>query len=107
MASAIREQIFVKTILRFGAASLTLMAAGVLAACGQKGPLYLPDTAGEVVTRPAATPPAEDTSAPNSAQTADSPAEPPSPAPEVTAPVGTPEADDPKKEKGATPPPPK
>jgi predicted small lipoprotein YifL len=28
-------------------------AAGVwLAACGQKGPLYLPDQGGEVVTRP-------------------------------------------------------
>ncbi len=25
----------------------------VLAACGQKGPLYLPDKGGEVVTRPA------------------------------------------------------
>jgi predicted small lipoprotein YifL len=30
-----------------------LMAAGtVLAGCGQKGPLYLPDKGGEVVTRP-------------------------------------------------------
>jgi len=45
--------------------------------------------------------------APDSAQTADSPTEPPSPAPEVTAPVGTPQAEDTKKEKGATPPPPK
>ena len=25
----------------------------MLAACGQKGPLYMPDTGGEVVTRPA------------------------------------------------------
>ena len=108
MASANREQTFVKILLRFGAASLTLLAAGVLAACGQKGPLYLPDTASEVVTRPTATPPPEEsTSAPNSPQTADSPAEPPSPAPEVTAPVGTPEAEATKKEKGATPPPPK
>jgi predicted small lipoprotein YifL len=35
-----------------------LVAAGVaslivLAGCGQKGPLYLPDQGGEVVTRPA------------------------------------------------------
>ena len=27
-----------------------------LAACGQKGPLYMPDKGGEVVTRPATTP---------------------------------------------------
>jgi predicted small lipoprotein YifL len=27
-------------------------AAVLLAACGQKGPLYLPDQGGEVVTRP-------------------------------------------------------
>jgi predicted small lipoprotein YifL len=90
-----------KCTIRVAIAALTL---GALAACGQKGPLYLPDTASEVVTRPATTPPAEDTSAPDSAQTADSPMEPPSPAPEVTAPVGTPEAEDTKKEKGATPP---
>jgi predicted small lipoprotein YifL len=90
--------------IRVTIAALTL---GALAGCGQKGPLYLPDTAGEVVTRPATAPPAEDSSAPDSAQTVDSPAEPPSPAPEVTAPVGTPEAKDEKKEKGATPPPPK
>jgi predicted small lipoprotein YifL len=33
--------------------SLLLLAiAGVLAGCGQKGPLYLPDKGGEVVTRP-------------------------------------------------------
>jgi predicted small lipoprotein YifL len=31
---------------------------GPLAACGQKGPLYLPEQAREVVTRPAQTPPA-------------------------------------------------
>jgi predicted small lipoprotein YifL len=29
-----------------------LSAAALLAACGQKGPLYLPDQGGEVVTRP-------------------------------------------------------
>jgi predicted small lipoprotein YifL len=90
--------------LRVAIAALTL---GALCGCGQKGPLYLPDTAGEVVTRPAVPPPAEDTSAPDSAQTVDSPTEPPSPAPEVTAPVGTPQAKDAKKEKGTTLPPPK
>jgi predicted small lipoprotein YifL len=29
------------------------LGLGVLAGCGQKGPLYLPDEGGEVVTRPA------------------------------------------------------
>jgi predicted small lipoprotein YifL len=68
-----------------------------LAACGQKGPLYLPDsTQGEVITRPTQTP-------------AEAPAETPAaPAPEATAPEGTaPEATDPDKDKkkdGATPP---
>ena len=65
-----------------------------LAACGQKGPLYLPDTTqGEVVTRPTQTTTGDGaTSAPsNSPSTPDSPDAPPSPAPEVTAPVGTPE----------------
>lgn len=33
------------------------LAALLLAACGQKGPLYLPDQTGEVVTRPTQTPP--------------------------------------------------
>jgi hypothetical protein len=61
-----------------------------------------------VVTRPAATPPeTSDASSPNSPQTVDSPQAGPSPAPEVTAPAGTPAAEDPKKDKNATPPPPK
>jgi len=81
-------------------------------ACGQKGPLYLPDAPSDVVTRPAETPPpAENTQAPNSPQTPDSPPAPPSPAPEVTAPDGTPGAspsdDDSKKDKAAAPSPPK
>lgn len=33
--------------------ALLLAAAALLGACGQKGPLYLPDESGEVVTRPA------------------------------------------------------
>jgi predicted small lipoprotein YifL len=32
--------------------ALTGAAGMLLAACGQKGPLYLPDQGGEVVTRP-------------------------------------------------------
>lgn len=67
-----------------------------LTACGQKGPLYLPDsTQGEVVTRPSATTNSDGTTTgpSNSPSTPDSPTEPASPAPEVTAPAGTPAAD--------------
>jgi predicted small lipoprotein YifL len=72
--------------------------------CGKKGPLYLPEPASAVVTRPAETPPAsERTEAPNSPQTVDSQPASPAPAPEVTPPE--PQTEDPKKEKGATPPP--
>jgi predicted small lipoprotein YifL len=35
------------------------LAALLLGGCGQKGPLYLPDQTGEVVTRPTQTPPQE------------------------------------------------
>lgn len=38
---------------------LALVSTLALTACGQKGPLYLPDTVGEVVTRPTQTPAAE------------------------------------------------
>jgi len=72
-----------------------------LPGCGKKGPLYLPDTASGVVTRPAGTPPAsENTEAPNSPQTTDSSPQAPAPAPEVT------EPEESKKEKGAATPPP-
>jgi predicted small lipoprotein YifL len=107
MAAATREQDLVKTVIRFSVATLTLLTAGALAGCGQPGDLYLPDKPGEVVTRAAATPPAESTTAPSSPQTADSQPAPPSPAPEVAAPEGTPEADKSKKDKSAAPPPPK
>ncbi len=76
-----------------------------LAACGQQGPLYLPNNEPrDIVTRPTQTPPqppaAEDSSeAPNSPQTVDSPVSAPA-APEVTAP-GTDEKD---KKNGAAPP---
>jgi predicted small lipoprotein YifL len=89
-----------------------LLALGTLAACGQKGPLYLPDASGEVVTRPEQTPPSSKRSeAPNSGQTPDSQPAAPAPAPEVTAPeVPAPEVPAPeeeaKKDKDASPPPP-
>lgn len=66
-----------------------LAAAALLTACGQKGPLYLPDEARDIVTRPAQPPaatPAEDAGAPNSPRTIDTPPGTPSPAPEVVAP---------------------
>ena len=82
--------------------ALLCVAMTALLGCGKKGPLYLPDAASEVVTRPAETPPASDsTQAPNSPQTSDSQPAAPAPAPEVTAPEPT------KKEKGGAPPPPK
>ena len=62
-----------------------LLLAGVLAGCGLKGPLYLPEPASEIVTRPSQTPP-DTTASPNSPQTVDSPAGGATPAPEVTAP---------------------
>ena len=93
-----------RAILPAMAAALALPLA--LTGCGQKGPLYLPQPAGEIVTRPAATPapaPDEDTEAPNSPQTVDSPVTSPSPAPEVTAPEGSTPEDE--KKKNGTPPP--
>ena len=76
---------------------------GLLAACGQKGPLYLPDQAREVVTRPASTP-APDSAAPNTPQTVDSPEQPANPAPEVTAPQDEEIKDKDKKEPDTTAP---
>jgi len=58
--------------------------AALLAGCGQKGPLYLPEETGPVVTRPASSP---DSQAPNTPETVDSPDGPASPAPEVAPPV--------------------
>ena len=65
--------------------AVCVVLAGALAGCGLKGPLYLPEKASEIVTRPTPVPP-ETTSAPNSPQTIDSPATGDTPAPEVTAP---------------------
>jgi predicted small lipoprotein YifL len=76
-----------------------LLAMMLLTSCGQKGPLYLPDPGGEVVTRPTQTPPPESAGAPNSTGGVDSPQTPARPAPEVTAP------DKDKKKEGAQTPP--
>jgi predicted small lipoprotein YifL len=44
-----------------GRAAWPIVAAALLSACGQTGPLYLPERAGGVVTRPAGeAPPPED-----------------------------------------------
>jgi len=80
-----------------------------LCACGQKGPLYLPDsTQGEVVTRPAQTTTSDGatTGPSNSPSTPDSPGRAASPAPEVTAPDGSPSpTDDESKNKDKKQPP--
>ncbi len=79
----------------------------VLAGCGQKGPLYLPEsTTGEVVTRPTQTPsaPPEDAAtSPSSPQSVDSPSTPASPAPEVTEPAPESERDKQKKDGAQAP----
>ena len=77
-----------------------------LASCGQKGPLYMPDSPqGEVVTRPTpATTNDGTTAAPsNSPSTPDSPGRASSPAPEVTTPPGTPADDSKTKDKKQPP----
>lgn len=66
--------------------AVSLAGCVALAGCGQKGPLYLPERASEVVTRPAPTGPAQETQGPNTPQTIDSPEGPANPAPEVTGP---------------------
>lgn len=45
-----------------------LLPLVMLAACGKKGPLYLPDRGGDVVTRPVATPPAQPEATPPDAE---------------------------------------
>jgi predicted small lipoprotein YifL len=83
---------------------LCVAVAASLVACGQKGPLYLPEQTGEIVTRPTQTPvPGDTPEAPNSPQTVDSPEGAASPAPEVVVPKpGDPEADK-KKQDAAKP----
>lgn len=56
-----------------------LAALLALSACGQKGPLYLPESSGEVITRPTMTPPAEgagSTAAPDGGPAVPAPAAP-------------------------------
>jgi predicted small lipoprotein YifL len=83
---------------------LCIALAAALAACGQKGPLYLPEQASEIVTRPTQTPVPEETpEAPNSPQTVDSPEGAASPAPEVVLPKpGVPDVEK-KKQDAAKP----
>jgi predicted small lipoprotein YifL len=88
--------------VRLMRAAFAASLLGSLAACGQKGPLYLPDQAREVVTRPTQTP-APDAQAPNSPQTVDSPEGSANPAPEVTAPQKD-DSDKDKKEPDTTAP---
>ena len=89
--------------------SLGIALVSALAACGQKGPLYLPEKTGEIVTRPTQTPPAapapaqgEVSESPNSPETADSPEQQASPAPEVVLPTPA-ERDAKKKQEAAKP----
>jgi predicted small lipoprotein YifL len=84
---------------------LLLVGAGgvaLVAGCGQKGPLYMPDQATEIVTRPTQTPSAETPQAPDESpktpQGADAPQGSATPAPEVNPP------DKDKKAQGASPP---
>jgi predicted small lipoprotein YifL len=102
-------------VMRQAAMTMTIgLACAVLAGCGLKGPLYLPEQASGIVTRPTQTPP-EPAGAPNSPQTIDSPPGGATPAPEVTAPApgetatdaaeagGKEKKDSGKKEKDAAP----
>ena len=80
------------------------LVLALLAGCGQKGPLYLPDEARGIVTRPAPSSapnaPGETQQAPSTPVTPDSPQGPANPAPEVT----PPDADKDKKDQGSKPP---
>jgi predicted small lipoprotein YifL len=81
---------------------LAWLSLALLAGCGQKGPLYLPDEARGIVTRPAppTTAPGETQQSPSTPATPDSPQGPANPAPEVT----PPDTDKDKKAPGAKPP---
>jgi predicted small lipoprotein YifL len=69
---------------------LACLLAAALAGCGQKGPLYLPGEARDIVTRPAP-------------QTVDSPVTSPSPAPDVSKPEGSPTDESEDERKDETP----
>jgi predicted small lipoprotein YifL len=56
MGSGLARAVFegARGVLMSGAAAVALAGTfASLAGCGQKGPLYMPDQGGEVVTRPA------------------------------------------------------
>ena len=66
--------------MRMAALALVASAGAMLAGCGQKGALYLPEATGEVITRPMQTPeePAgEAPPTPQQKKPASPPAEPP------------------------------
>ena len=65
--------------------ALLALLASALPACGQKGPLYLPDQASQIVTHPAPLPPEPSTDT-SPAHTVDSPAGADNPASQVPAP---------------------
>ena len=70
------------------ACMLVMAACTVLAGCGQKGALYLPDASGEVVTRPMQTP--EATPTPTDGEATPAPSEPKKPAAPPAIPPATP-----------------
>jgi predicted small lipoprotein YifL len=87
--------------IRIPVRGLPWMLLALLAGCGQKGPLYLPDQARDIVTRPApASAPGETTRSPSTPATTDTAPAPANPAPAVT----TPDTDKDKKDQGAKPP---
>ena len=97
---------FMRSLARGG--SIAAASLMLLAACGQTGKLYLPESGqGEVVTRPTQTPPPESgASSNNSPQSVDSPPAAGTPAPEVTEPkVTEPEENKKDKKDGAQNPP--
>jgi predicted small lipoprotein YifL len=84
---------------------LAALLLGPLAACGFRGPLYLPGEARDIVTRPAQSPPPETGPSSDSQRTPDSPVEPPSPAPEVGAPPADEDTTGKDEDKHGAPPP--
>jgi predicted small lipoprotein YifL len=86
-------------------ALLAALLLGSLAACGFRGPLYLPGEARDIVTRPAQSPPPETGETSNSPRTPDSPVEPASPAPEVSTPPAGEDSTGKDEEKHGAPPP--
>jgi predicted small lipoprotein YifL len=77
-----------------GLAAVSIVAALVIAACGQKGPLYLPDKGGEVVTRPAGATPGTPQQQPQ--QPAQQPSPETAPQPATTPPESTTKPDEKK-----------